>query len=128
MPVRIVSSADVPAQAMPGRTLQWLATPERLGSANLSVAIMDCPAGSIVRPLHAHRDTEEVLLVLEGEGEAWVDGDTAPFKKGDVVLFPANSKHMVRNTGSGPLIAAAIFAPPTTAESYVFYDEGEGGF
>jgi len=125
MPVRIVSSANVPIDAMPGRTLQWLATPETLGSKKLSIAMMNCPAGSVVRPLHAHRDTEEVLLVLEGEGEAWVDGDTAPFRRGDVVLFPANSRHMVRNTGTGPLIAAAIFAPPTTPDSYVFF-EGEG--
>lgn len=124
--VRIVSPEDMPVQPMPGRTLQWLATPETLGTEKLALAIMDCAPGSVIRPLHAHRDTEEILLILEGQGEAWVDGETAPFDKGDVVLFPANSKHMVRNTGSQPLVAAAIFSPPTTAESYVLFDESEG--
>ena len=76
--------------------------------------------------LGALGDTEEILLILDGQGEAWVDGETAPFRKGDVVLFPANSKHMVRNTGSQPLVAAAIFSPPTSAESYVLFDESEG--
>lgn len=126
MTVRIASSKDIPAEPMPGRTLQWLATPETLGTERLGLAIMDCAPGSVVRPLHAHRDTEEILLILGGQGEAWVDGETAPFRKGDVVLFPANSKHMVRNTGSQPLVAAAIFSPPTSAESYVLFDDSEG--
>ena len=124
MPVQVVSSKDVPVRQMGGRTLRWLATPETLGCEKLAVAIMDCAPGSVVRPLHGHRDTEEILLVLQGEGEAWIDGETAPFAVGDVVLFPTNSKHMVRNTGSEPLIGAAIFSPPTTPESYVLH-EGE---
>ena len=122
MGVRIASPKDVPVQQMAGRTLQWLATEETIGAEQLSLAIMECPAGSMVRPVHGHRDIEEMLLILEGEGEAWVDGETALFQKGDVVLFPANSKHMVRNTGSGPLVAAAIFAPPTQSDSYVLYE------
>ena len=126
MTVLIVSSEDIPAQPMPGRTLGWLATPETLGTEGLGLAIMDCAPGSAVRPLHAHRDTKEILLILDGQGEAWVDGETAPFRKGNVVLFPANSKHMVRNTASRPLVAAAIFSPPTSAESYVLFDDSEG--
>jgi len=122
--VRIISPKDVPVLQMRGRTLQWLATPETLGCQYLALAIMNCSPGSVVRPLHAHRDTEEILLVLQGQGEAWVDGETAPFSKGDVVLFPANSKHMVRNTGDEPLIGACMFSPPTTPDSYVLF-EGE---
>ena len=125
MAVAVVSLDAVPAQELPGRKLQWLVTPETMGTKNLTVAIMDCPAGSTVRPLHGHKGVEEVLLILEGEGEALVDGETAPFKKGDAVLFPIGSKHMVRNTGDGPLTAAAIFSPPTSPESYEFH-EGEG--
>jgi len=125
MPVRTVSLDDVPAQDMPGRKLQWLVTPDTLGVEKIGIAIMDCPAGSTVRPLHTHIDTEEVLLILDGEGEAWVDDETAFFKKGDAVLLPANSKHMVRNTGKGPLITASIFSPPTTPASYRLFDAPE---
>ena len=126
MPVRTVSLDDIPAQDMPGRKLQWLVTPDTLGVEKIGIAIMDCPAGSTVRPLHIHIDTEEVLLILDGEGEAWVDGETAFFKEGDAVLLPANSKHIVRNTGKGPLITASIFSPPTTPASYRLFDAPEG--
>ena len=125
MSIRIASLRDAPVLELPGRRLRWLVTPETLGTGNLSMAVMDCPAGSTVRPLHGHRDIEEVIFILDGEGEAWVDGEVAAFRQGDAVLFPANSKHMVRNTGSTPLRTCSIFSPPTSAESYVLY-EGEG--
>ncbi len=123
MPVRVRSLSDTPMVDLPGRRLQWLVTPDTLGAQNLSMAVMDCPAGSVVRPLHSHRDTEEVIFVLEGRGEAWIDGDTAPFQQGDAVLFPANSRHMLRNTGTGPLRTCSIFSPSTSGASYVLYEE-----
>ena len=125
MAIRIASLSDVPAQKLPGRELQWLVTPETIGAEKISMAIMDCPPGSTVRPLHSHRDIEEILFILEGAGEAWVDGEVAPFKQGDAVLFPANSKHMVRNTGATSLRTCSIFSPPTSPDSYSLYeDEG----
>ena len=123
MPVHIVSSKDVPITPMPGRTLQWLATRELLGSQQLALAIMECEPGAVVRPVHAHRDTEEILLVLEGEGDAWVEGEVGHFGAGDVVLFPANAKHVVRNSGSVPIRGVCVFAPPTSTASYVLCDD-----
>jgi quercetin dioxygenase-like cupin family protein len=126
MPVRVVSPRNIPVQEMPGRKLQWLVTSQTLGTEKLSMCLMDCPPGATVRPLHAHRDTEEVIYILEGSGEVWVDGEVAAFEQGDAVFFPANSKHMTRNTGTGRLVAVCMFSPPTTAASYVLYDTGEG--
>ena len=125
MAVQIVSLGDIPRQQLPGRELQWLVTPETMDAERISMAVMDCPAGSTVRPLHSHRDIEEILYILEGEGEAWVDGEVGEFKVGDAVLFPANSKHMVRNTGTTSLRTCSIFSPPTSPDSYTLYeDEG----
>jgi mannose-6-phosphate isomerase-like protein (cupin superfamily) len=125
MTIRIASLGDIAARELPGRTLRLLVTPETLGAENLSMAVMDCPAGATVLPLHSHPDSEEVIFVLEGEGEAWVDGEVAPFKQGDAVLFPVGSRHMVRNTGSTPLRTCSIYSPPTSPESYILYeDEG----
>jgi uncharacterized cupin superfamily protein len=125
MAVRIASLDSTPVLDLPGRKLQWLVTTETLGARNVSMAVMDCPAGSVVRPLHSHRDTEEFIFILEGEGEALVDGEVAAFREGDAVFFPANSRHMVRNTGTTRLRTCSIFGPATTSDSYKLY-EGEG--
>jgi len=123
MPVPIISGKDVPVQQRPGRNLQWLATAETLGAQLLSMCHLECPPGATVRPVHSHRDTEELMYILEGQGEAWVDGDVATFRAGDAVLFPANTKHMVRNIGVTPLVAACFFAPAMTSASYEFYED-----
>lgn len=123
MAVKVVNIKDIETQHLPGRDLTWLVTKETIGAEKLSIAIMDCPARSVVRPLHSHKDIEEIILILDGEGEAWVDGETAPFKKGDAVLFPANSKHQVRNTGDTSVITASIFSAPTNPENYISYEE-----
>jgi mannose-6-phosphate isomerase-like protein (cupin superfamily) len=126
MTVRVISLNDIPAQSLPGRTLRWLVTPNTLGAEKIGLAIMNCPPGETVRPLHVHHDSEEVLLVLGGQGEAWVEGETAHFKAWDAVLFPANLRHIVRNTGSEPLVTASIFSPPTQPGQYQLFDDPEG--
>jgi len=123
MAVKVINQNDIEPLHLPGRNLTWFVTKETVGAEQLSIAIMHCPAHSIVRPLHAHKGIEEVILILGGEGEAWVDGETARFKTGDAVLFPADSKHQVRNTGDSMLITASIFSAPTSPDSYVIYDE-----
>lgn len=123
MAVRIVNSQEIEPLKLPGRELRWLVTPDTIGAEKISVNIMTCPAGSVVRPLHSHRDIEEVLLILEGSGEVWLDGDLGRFKKGDAVLLPANSKHQVRSLGPDTLVTACIFSAPTTPDSFVFYDQ-----
>ena len=123
MPVKIASLENIVPIKLDGRDLSWLVTRESVGAERLSVAIMNCFPHSIVRPMHAHRDIEEVILILEGEGEAWVDGERALFTKGDAVLFPANSRHQVRNTGDKPLSTASIFSAPTKPDDYIVYPE-----
>jgi uncharacterized cupin superfamily protein len=123
MSVKIIRESDVRAQPLPGRTLAWIIRPETVGAERMSIAIMHCPAGSIVRPMHAHRAIEETLYILAGAGEAWVDGSTAPFRAGDAVFFPADSRHQVRNTGAHELATLSIFSGVTGPESYVSYEE-----
>lgn len=123
MGVVVVSRKNVDAVKLPGRELQWLIDASAGGADQLSVAIMTCPPHSVVRPVHSHKDVEEIILILEGQGEAWVDGEVAPFKRGDAVLFPANSKHQVRNTGDTNVVTASIFATAKPQDCYVLYDE-----
>lgn len=123
MSIKIVSQKNIPVTHLPGRDLQWIVNSETIGTEDLSIAIMNCPGESVVRPMHSHKDIEEIILILEGEGQAWVDGEVGFFKKGDAVLFPKSSKHQVRNTGKTPLRTASIFSGQTNADSYTSYEQ-----
>ena len=74
---------------------------------------------------HSHTDIEEIVFVLEGEGEIWMDGDTFAVTQGDSVFYPPGSKHTVRNTGDTTLALLCFFSTPHYRQegAYVTYDD-----
>lgn len=123
----IINLDAISPKKLEGRDLYWIATPETIGAEKISFAIMHCHPHAVVRPMHTHKDIEEILMVLQGEGEAWIDGKLSAFRKGDAVLLPINSRHQVRNTGDEELITVSIFSGITSPESYINYDEDAFG-
>lgn len=60
--------------------------------------------------LGRHTDSaEELLLVLEGEVEAEIDGETAPLSKGEIALVPKMVPHNLTNTGTTNAKILGIF-------------------
>jgi XRE family transcriptional regulator, regulator of sulfur utilization len=51
---------------------------------------------------HKH-EHEEIVIVVEGTMEAYMDGKTETAEAGSVVYFASNQMHSSRNIGSGPL-------------------------
>jgi|SRR6516162_6001267 len=49
-------------------------------------------------PWHFH-ETEEVIVVLEGDGECRTDEGTENYSAGDVIILPPRVKHSLRNSG-----------------------------
>ncbi len=118
-----ISLNDVEPTHLEGRDLRWVITDSTVGSKQMSIAIMHCFPEAIVKPLHAHRNIEEVIYIIEGQGQAWIDGEVVDFAKGDSVFFPANSRHQVKNTGKDMLITASIFSAITSSKDYILYNE-----
>jgi mannose-6-phosphate isomerase-like protein (cupin superfamily) len=65
--------------------------------------------------LHA---VEEVLSVIEGEAEIWVEDERASARAGQSVLIPAGHWHGFRNTGKSLLHMRATLAAPIFEASY----------
>lgn len=55
---------------------------------------------------------DQILYVVEGEGEAILGAQSEPFDKGEAVAVPAGVFHNIRNTGDTPLKLFTIYAPP----------------
>jgi mannose-6-phosphate isomerase-like protein (cupin superfamily) len=70
--------------------------------------IQTSPPGYETLP-HSHPYIE-LLTVLEGEGQAWVDGEDGIVKlqPGVTVALPANRVHSFRATGDRPLVTFGI--------------------
>jgi mannose-6-phosphate isomerase-like protein (cupin superfamily) len=75
------------------------------------VVVMTIPAGGeIGEEVHEHND--QLLVFVEGEGEAILDGTTSRVTPNDLVLVPAGTRHNFVNTGEVPLRLVTVYAPP----------------
>jgi quercetin dioxygenase-like cupin family protein len=110
--VSVVYQKDVPAELLrPGMTYQTLVGDEA-GSTPVRVGIQTSAPGCKTS-LHSH-PYMEILTVLQGEGEAWIEGsaDLVSLVPGVTLVFPANIKHWFGATGTKPLVTYGVHASP----------------
>jgi len=122
MTKRVVRPEEVDAMQLAGREMRRLITQDTVGAKNLTVLVIEVPPGEAVLPCHSH-DAEEAAYIVQGEGEFWIDGERGPFRESEVVWFPRNCKHMIRNTGREMLQAVCIYSPPMHPDQYELYEE-----
>jgi mannose-6-phosphate isomerase-like protein (cupin superfamily) len=59
---------------------------------------------------HYHRASEEIYVVLEGEGEVEIDGEVRRVRPGEAALIPAGAWHEI--TAASELRFLCCCAPP----------------
>ncbi len=65
---------------------------------------------------HNTDGAEEMLIILEGEGELYANGfEKLDFEKGTALYIPPNTVHDVRNTGTSLLKYVFITCPAVKA-------------
>lgn len=87
-----------------------------VGSVQLCVFEQWCDPGKGA-PTHLHA-VEEVLSVMSGEAEVWVEDETRSVAPGQSVVVPAGRKHGFRNSGTGTLHVVATLASPMFEASF----------
>jgi mannose-6-phosphate isomerase-like protein (cupin superfamily) len=78
------------------------------------VVVMSIPPGGEIGS-ETHRDVDQVLVFVEGEGEAILNGMPSPISPGRLVLVPAGTRHNFISHGPGDLKLYTIYAPPEHA-------------
>lgn len=59
-----------------------------------------------------HAGSDQVLIVLQGELTAEIDGESAVMKNGDAIAVPAKTPHRFTNTGRDRAITFSVYAGP----------------
>jgi mannose-6-phosphate isomerase-like protein (cupin superfamily) len=86
------------------------------GSGQLCVFQQWCDPGKGA-PTHLHA-VEEILTVLDGEAQMWIEDEHAHLATGQSIVVPAGRKHGFRNTGTGTLHVQATLAAPMFEASF----------
>jgi uncharacterized cupin superfamily protein len=106
-PPFIVSTSDVPEEI--GRypdsdepLSHYRSIGKAAGLERIGLHVERVPPGQRTSWPHAEEKEEELVFVLEGEVDAWIDGELHPMKAGDLAAFPAGTGvcHTFLNNGS----------------------------
>ncbi len=75
------------------------------------VCLVEIAPGSET-PIHTHEEQADSVFVVQGHGEAYVNGSWKPIEPGDYLFIPRQGEHGTRNTGSEPLRLFVHHSPP----------------
>jgi mannose-6-phosphate isomerase-like protein (cupin superfamily) len=75
------------------------------------VVVMTIPPGGEIGE-EVHEGTDQLLVFIDGRGDAVLDGRTTRVTPNDLVLVPAGTRHNFVNTGEVPLRLVTVYAPP----------------
>lgn len=81
--------------------------PEAFGAKIRLCTRMTLAPGSSIGT-HTHEGEDEIYLVLSGNGRIQENGEWVPIGPGDAILTGQGGTHGVENTGTEPLVIAAV--------------------
>jgi len=95
----------------PGDTNRLVLVFDPIGEqANFVFAIEIFDVGGRTPP-NVHSAAQEMFYALSGEGIAHADGKSIPFKRGDSLLLPVGTEHVIENTGLTRLYCLTVMVP-----------------
>jgi mannose-6-phosphate isomerase-like protein (cupin superfamily) len=59
-----------------------------------------------------HEGIDQLLVFVDGDAEAIIEGESSPVRAGQAVLVPGGTRHNFRNRGNTPLRLWTVYAPP----------------
>lgn len=117
---RIVTFAEAEVERLPGKTHFWHCKPGMVADTNLMFVRAQLPPGE-AHQFHFHPKMEEILYILSGTAEQWIEKEKRIMKAGDAIYLPVGMVHGTYNIGAETLDFLAVLSPaksegPVTVE------------
>ena len=108
----VIQHESVPREPFTGGATYQTLVGDAQGTTPVRIGIQTSPPGYRTQT-HSH-PYMEVLTVLEGQGEGWIDGEDGVLilQPGMTLVFPPNVRHWFRTVGDQPLKTLGVHASP----------------
>lgn len=107
---RFMQAADVTQEKDPWATVEWLSNKELVGAKELLMVRATIDAGRS-HPFHTHPTREEIIYVVSGQAEQWVENEYRILKAGEMALIPQGAVHGTYNPFDEDVTFLAILSP-----------------
>jgi len=118
---KFVLARDTALEVLDWGKLGWLSNPPNTGARHLTVIDVNLDPGK-GHDFHKHPDQEEVILIVAGKVEQWVDREKRILGPGDSAFIPADVVHASFNVGDKPAKIVAILGPCVGEIGYELVD------
>lgn len=124
-PLRFVTPAEALREEYKGRTNYWLSRPGLTEARKLQLCQATLPPGE-GHAFHTHPELEEVIYVLAGEVEQWVEMEKRLLRPGDTAHIPAGVVHATFNrSATADAVILAILSPGESTGPFMVDVSGE---
>ena len=107
---RFVTEAEMQVEQLPWGPHDWLCRPGLTAAEDLLLVRVNMPPGT-GHAFHRHPEMEEIIYVISGTAEQWVDREKRILTAGQIAHIPKDMVHGTYNAGSETLVFLAILSP-----------------
>lgn len=117
---RFFKKVDTPVEKLERGVHRWFSRQDITGSDDLIVTQVDVEPGE-GHPFHFHPTMDEVIYILSGEAEQWLEMESRTLESGEAVYIPKKMVHATFNSGNTTLRFLAILSPAADLEGSMVY-------
>ncbi len=107
---KFIRDSETDMQSLDWGRLGWLSSPAQTDAAQLAIVVGDLIPGK-GHSFHKHPNQEEVMFVVSGKVEQWIDQEKRLLGAGDSAFIPPGVVHASFNAGDTMARVMAIFGP-----------------
>jgi quercetin dioxygenase-like cupin family protein len=116
-----IKRASLQTENLDWGSTAYLSNPATTGASQLTVMeVMLAPGKG--HDFHKHPDQEEVICVIEGRIEQWLESKREELGPGEAVFIPADIVHASFNIGDHPAKLMVTLAPCVGESGYAVVD------
>lgn len=108
--LRFISQNNVQVEELPWGPHEWICRPGLTDAEKLMLVRVTMPPKQ-AHKFHRHPAMEEIIYVISGTAEQWVDHDKKILGPGEAAHIPTNVVHGTYNAGDTDLVFLAILSP-----------------
>ena len=107
---RFVTDKEMQVEPSPWGPHEWLSRPGLTAAEELLLVRVLMPPGK-AHQFHRHPAMEEIIYVVSGTAEQWVDREKRVLQSGESAHIPRDVVHGTYNAGTDTLVFLAILSP-----------------
>lgn len=124
VPYRFVTEDRADVEQLPRGLHHWISRPGLTEAEDLLMVRVEVEPGN-GHPFHYHPEMEEIIYVLDGRVEQWVERERRDLGPGEAVHVPRGLVHATFNSGTEPVRFLAVLSPAEADPFMVEVDDEE---